>query len=488
MRTRTRIQRGFLADTLPTLTSITNTSPVGEVSVEYQHGSIAVPEEPLWSYSRFFDEDPKLRNEHLSHECLHYSGSSRSFGTVPSWRPNFSQPYISFEQASSTSTSVKVVQTPLAPIVAAGLLAFPELGRVPHLEDFFAVRDYPNTFLSGRWKGPKLSLSRGFSLPNFLLEWRESIVMISSWLSKRGLLERWHDLRARNESLPVKARALANERLAYVYGTKTFISDARALFTILRSWKERADRFLADAGKLKKCYRATLPYHLVVESPLRSVPVADARDSQMTVTTSVDMECHATLGYTYSVAAILNYINRIAQLSDSLGIRLDAGIIWDAIPFSFVVDWFINISEWLHSNVSRDWINAELTILDYCHSGKVTCSRSLYWVFDDNPSGSTPYIVRPLIWEDINTYYRRQRGKCPEVTTANLDLARDPWRITRILNATSLGGQKLLKRRVLLKSGKTKQVDRWKDKKAAKAYFDRKAINQLINSIPVIRV
>jgi hypothetical protein len=140
-----------------------------------------------------------------------------------------------------------------------------------------------------------------------------------------------------------------------------------------------------------------------------------------------------------------NLIYRVAQLSESLGIKLDAGIVWDAIPYSFVVDWFLNVSEWLHDNASASFYDATLKALGYCHSGNLILTRSIDWGRLADHLVFTPEVQTSRIYDDSFTIYRRNNDAIPLLKRTNLELSHTPWKIDRILNAGSLIVQRVLK-------------------------------------------
>jgi hypothetical protein len=56
-----------------------------------------------------------------------------------------------------------------------------------------------------------------------------------------------------------------------------------------------------------------------------------------------------------------------------IGFRGDPRIVWNAIPFSFVIDWVLKVGDWL-SQFDEGAFPVRLTILDACVSRKFTLS------------------------------------------------------------------------------------------------------------------
>jgi hypothetical protein len=56
---------------------------------------------------------------------------------------------------------------------------------------------------------------------------------------------------------------------------------------------------------------------------------------------------HGEIQYTYYLTQFQRENAKILGLMDALGVNLNPSIIWNAIPWSFVVDWVTNIGRWL---------------------------------------------------------------------------------------------------------------------------------------------
>ena len=56
---------------------------------------------------------------------------------------------------------------------------------------------------------------------------------------------------------------------------------------------------------------------------------------------------HAQVQYNYNYTAYQREHARVLALLDSVGINFNPAIIWNAIPWTFVIDWVANVSSWL---------------------------------------------------------------------------------------------------------------------------------------------
>lgn len=122
-------------------------------------------------------------------------------------------------------------------------------------------------------------------------------------------------------------------------------------------------------------------------------------------------------------------------LANRMGMVNPATIAWELVPFSFVVDWFVNVGEFLAS-FTEFW---GMTIVDPYHTyyGTETVFGTRQ-VYTYNP------LVLQTMWEVSSTSSKHQRLLGIPNTTLGV---RPPWRLspTRALTAASLLIQQGLK-------------------------------------------
>jgi hypothetical protein len=119
---------------------------------------------------------------------------------------------------------------------------------------------------------------------------------------------------------------------------------------------------------------------------------------------------HAEMKYNFNFTSYQREHARVLLLLDSLGINLNPQIIWNAIPWSFVVDWVLGVSQWLGQFKVLN-MEPQINIIDFLWS--VKRQRSIYistkvgnavdsWTFAQ-PSKKLVCVVN-------ETSYRRQVG------------------------------------------------------------------------------
>lgn len=89
---------------------------------------------------------------------------------------------------------------------------------------------------------------------------------------------------------------------------------------------------------------------------------------------------HAEIQYAYELTDYQREHARVLALQDSLGWTINPAIVWNAIPWSFVVDWVLGVAKWL-DQFKRAGMTPRINILNYLWSIKrqrtITCWRGL---------------------------------------------------------------------------------------------------------------
>jgi hypothetical protein len=215
----------------------------------------------------------------------------------------------------------------------------------------------------------KPSMSSGLSLTNFILELGDIKQMFRLWNPRR-----------RYSRLRNVIRGIAGANLNYQFGWKLFIQDCKRIYSNLTAFDKAFHDFKSRIGKVQ---RRRFRKKFDTETDRVYATTSSSVDKWTDV--SWDAEFVATMRYTYSVPLIDSKYAEYRALMDALGLRLSPSVIWEAIPYSFVVDWFINVGDFL-SQFDTDYLESEMTILDFCYS--ITRHQAqefvLHWKFNDD--------------------------------------------------------------------------------------------------------
>lgn len=112
---------------------------------------------------------------------------------------------------------------------------------------------------------------------------------------------------------------------------------------------------------------------------------------------------HAQVEYNYYFTQAQNEHARLYGFYDALGINLDPSIIWNAIPWSFLVDWLFDVSRWLGN---KKVLNLEpgVNISRYLWSWKQTRKVTTFFESTTNLAQRPIRTYLPTLYETI---YRR---------------------------------------------------------------------------------
>jgi len=126
---------------------------------------------------------------------------------------------------------------------------------------------------------------------------------------------------------------------------------------------------------------------------------------------------HAEIEYNYNYTRYQLEHARVLALLDAIGVNLNPVIIWNAIPWSFVIDWVLGVNTWLsHQRIGN--MDPQINILRYLWS--ITRRRRIlvqrkstvaeYGVEPFVPYHTSGLVPLPLVTESA---YRRVSGLPP---------------------------------------------------------------------------
>lgn len=169
--------------------------------------------------------------------------------------------------------------------------------------------------------------------------------------------------------------------LSYNFAWKPFVSDVVSLVSALSGFEKKWKEFVKRANTPQQRYWGyTIPGTESAESVYYTTDVGPPGGSvgfftpyaRIRVRKKSDdgIRYHATMRYRYKLPSdALSAAGLIKGLLDSLGVRRNPAILWNAIPYTFILDWVVNVSKLLDS-VSLDNLEVQTEITEFCHSAK----------------------------------------------------------------------------------------------------------------------
>lgn len=274
-------------------------------------------------------------------------------------------------------------------------------------------------------------VGEGFSLLNFLHELKDfrsmfrTIGRAKDFLGLKGLL--WESKRSATWNA-------ANNHLAVKFGYIPFAQDVASIWKTLWSFHDRLLWLERNLGKVVRNhyqYRfATIPlidwgWSGKIGSNAEHqwwLPVNNSWFPNSTnvkwryhirprhyvkdkIVVHADPTYHATLIYRYKMRDVKGLRRTLAGFLDAFGVNANPAIIWEAIPFSFVVDWFLSVSPML-DNLKIDNLGIVTEVIDMSHSIQWCVQGDLYadtWIYKGG--GIVPHSVHAAHME--RSYYER---------------------------------------------------------------------------------
>lgn len=212
--------------------------------------------------------------------------------------------------------------------------------------------------------------------------------------------------RARRIIVGNNSQDLANRWLAFQYGVKPLLSDISGI--------------MEDLGREARAWRKY--------TGVRSDSIKTEVITPGSTLTKTRFKFEIDLTFKHSVIVDTNL--SIGRFLRGSGFTNVPGLAWELIPFSFVIDWFIPIGNYLNScqsfQSSTRYYWTTVTTLYHCEWETFHNAGSTFKSSGSGPSGSTSRI----------TCVRSVKPTVPSLPLPSIN--REPLNVTRILSALSL--------------------------------------------------
>jgi len=242
----------------------------------------------------------------------------------------------------------------------------------------------------------KPSFADSFSLGNDLLELHQ----IRELIHPQG-----HGYASKSRIIrPSLFNRLSSIVLWNDYGLQPLISSAKSVLKLLASLPEKIRKIREQRGKVQTRHYSCFIRTASVIPDIEEV-FSDTSDVGFKAFREVEFKrpprYHASLRFQYDVDSLSDLELTVRAALEGTGLSNPASIAWNAIPFSFIVDWFIDVDKWITSVLSEPVI--PIIVLDFCHSVEYEYRTSVYGEEQSNP------ILRMLAaYRDVRFYERRR--------------------------------------------------------------------------------
>jgi len=211
------------------------------------------------------------------------------------------------------------------------------------------------------------------SLPRTLKRMSRVVTSFEKMMLTRDLSKKFRKKR-KTKTLKELLRSTADGYLQYAFNLNPLVNDlikTAKSFKSLRSRiqnildRERLPQHLHFKADLSRDYKDA--YHSWNMLPSATYVANEGNYEQQRRVTYKEAVFHATLKYSYTLNSWERANAYTAGGLDSLGLNFNPSIIWNAVPWTFVVDWVANVSSWLDNFKSR-LLEPVVDIQDYCWS------------------------------------------------------------------------------------------------------------------------
>lgn len=199
-----------------------------------------------------------------------------------------------------------------------------------------------------------------------------------------------------NKGVPLKTTAkntlgrTAGGYLQWKFAIAPLLSDIAAIQAAIAQYQRRLSDMVTRAGRVQRRHFAFKWRELTEYSTERDntqwFPVYDpsghfepgSRYVSIREVFGEPSEFHAEIEYSYNFTRYQAANAQLLSLLDALGVNLNPAIIWNAIPWTFVLDWFIGVGRWLDQFKVTN-MDPQINIVNYLWSVKrkrrVVCSH-----------------------------------------------------------------------------------------------------------------
>jgi hypothetical protein len=174
------------------------------------------------------------------------------------------------------------------------------------------------------------------------------------------------------------SKIAADVRLRTKYGIQPLVGDLKIMLDKLsgvldrcKEWNDRAGRITQKSLKLDDLAGSGSGTYTTGFAP-HSITWSGQRTGTVTAYLTFQQ---------LPIAALEEAEVMIKGYLDLLGFELNPKIIWDVLPFSFVMDWFFDVGSWMQNYWKKDTLELPIVLVDSCLQYKETMTMEHYWLW-----------------------------------------------------------------------------------------------------------
>jgi len=251
------------------------------------------------------------------------------------------------------------------------------------------------------------------SAPNFLYEIKQITSLVELWKKNLSL-----------------AKNLAGAFLNYKFGWRPTNGDILQMIDGVSQLEQKLREFVAHVGQIQSG-QVTCLKETVTTSGLLTIDVNKRCKWFGTLTKSV---AGFVVWAPQPLAVLDNFDKTLRGLMDVFGVQFNPRIVWDAMPFTFIIDWFFGVGAWLET-FSVDALELPIKYVDSYLQYKESIKIESYSYMDPGLQPGNTQVGREVSGGWVTTEQRFQRFPIfPDYAT----LAGLGWKVPTIGQTTLL--------------------------------------------------
>jgi hypothetical protein len=225
------------------------------------------------------------------------------------------------------------------------------------------------------------------SIPNFLLDIDELFSLYELWKKRSKDFPRYIKT-VKNATKKDVVDSIPEKFVAYKFGWKPTVADLTDLIDGVLNLRKKIADFQSKLGTL---YQTGSNYNTGLPTSASGTTVYPSGSHTCTWTANCQRKATVSITYAPQPLAVIGSLDLVLRaLLDSMGFELNPRIIWDAIPFSFVVDWFFNVGGFL-ARYKVDALELPIVLVDAYVSYKEITNIQWRWIRANDGT----YTTRP---------------------------------------------------------------------------------------------
>jgi hypothetical protein len=201
------------------------------------------------------------------------------------------------------------------------------------------------------------------------------------------------------------AKRVAWANLAWQFAVRPTFLDAKKIALLIERWSSIVAELIRKAEIRQVRHYARPVDNLYTLPPTLTSTTATLFEKSCVVERKsehlVRPFYRASMLFTYDASSLKGLYGQFSGLISALGANRVASVYWEALPFSFVVDWFVNVGDMIASLEDQVIDPLPIVIHEFNHSVKYSYRTKLKWTWDGK-------IITDIAYRDVSVYERRR--------------------------------------------------------------------------------